>query len=78
MISKTVLAKGQIVIPKTIRGLMGINVGDELVMDIEDRKIILSKKTDVHNVFLEVCEGSSEKISMEDIKKELAARYQGD
>ena len=78
IISKTVLAKGQIVIPKTIRGLMGIDVGDELVLDIEDRKIILTKKTDGRNVFLEVCEACSGNISIKEIKKELAARYEGD
>ena len=78
IISKTVLAKGQIVIPKTIRGLMGIDVGDELVIDIHDRKIILTKKTDGRDVFLEVCDACSGNISMEEIKRELAARYQGD
>ena len=33
MISKNVLAKGQIVIPKTIRDLLGINVGDKMIVD---------------------------------------------
>jgi len=75
MISKNVLAKGQIVIPKTIRDLLGINVGDELVIDVENQKIILSKKSDVVNIFLEVCKESTSKISMKDIKKELDARY---
>ena len=78
MIAKSVLAKGQIVIPKTIRDLMGINVGDEMVIDIEDDKIILSKKQNVLEIFLEVCNGSSGKISMKEIKQELAARYEED
>ena len=78
MIAKNVLAKGQIVIPKTIRDLMGINVGDEMVIDIEDDKIILSKKQNVLEIFLEVCQESSGKISMKEIKQELAARYEED
>jgi AbrB family looped-hinge helix DNA binding protein len=78
MISKNVLAKGQIVIPKTIRDLLGINVGDEVVIDIENDKIILSKKQNIVNVFLEVCEKSLHRISMKEIKKELETRYEED
>ena len=78
MISKNVLAKGQIVIPKTIRDLLGINVGDEIVIDIQNDKIILSKKQNVVNVFLEVCEKSLRRISMKEIKKELETRYEED
>ena len=76
MLSKNVLAKGQVVIPKTIRDLLAINVGDELVIDVEDKKIILSKKQNVLDVFLEVCERSLGKISMKEIKSELEARYE--
>jgi len=77
MITRNVLAKGQIVIPKTIRDLLGINVGDEVDIDVEDDKIVLSKKQDVASVFLEVCEKSKGKPSMKEIKKELKARYEG-
>ena len=76
MITKNILAKGQIVIPKTIRDLMGIGVGDEMVIDIEDEKIILSKKQDVMEVFLEVCKRGPGKISMKDIKRNLETRYE--
>lgn len=76
MISKNVLAKGQIVIPKTIRDLLCINVGDEIVLDIENDKIILSKKRNIVDVFLEVSKGSTSKISMKEIKRELEARYE--
>lgn len=72
------MAKGQIVIPKTIRDLLGINVGDEMIIDIEDGKIILSKKQNVVDVFLEVCKRGSGKISMKEIKRELETRYERD
>ncbi|MEE8358488.1 MAG: AbrB/MazE/SpoVT family DNA-binding domain-containing protein [Candidatus Hydrothermarchaeales archaeon] len=78
MISKNVLAKGQIVIPKAIRDLLGINVGDEMIIDIENEKIILSKKQNVVDVFLEVSKRSSGKISMKEIKRELETRYEAD
>ncbi len=55
---------------------MGINVGDEIIVEIEDEKIILSKKQNVVDVFLEVCKRSSGKISMKKIKRELEARYE--
>ena len=75
MISKNVLAKGQIVIPKTIRDLLGINVGDKLIVDVKNGKILLSKKQNVLDAFLEVCKRSPGKISMKGIKRELESRY---
>lgn len=57
---------------------MGINVGDEMIIDIEDGKIILSKKQNVVDVFLEVCKRGSGKISMKEIKRELETRYERD
>ncbi len=75
MITRKVLAKGQVVIPKTIRDLMGINEGDDILIDIDREKIILSKKQDVCEVFLEVSQRRAQRISMKDIKKELKARY---
>jgi len=78
MILKSVLAKGQIVIPKTIRDLLGINVGDEILIEVENEKMILSKKQNIVNVFEEVCEGISTKISMREIKRKLEARYEED
>ncbi len=78
MISKNVLAKGQIVIPKTIRDLLGINVGDEIIIDVENEKIVLSKKQNIVDIFLDVCKRSSGKISMKEIKRELKTRYKED
>ena len=76
MISKSVLAKGQVVIPKTIRDLLGIHVGDKVIIDIENEKIILTKKQSVVDTFLDVCKGSESNISMKDIKRELKSRYE--
>jgi AbrB family looped-hinge helix DNA binding protein len=78
MITRNVLAKGQIVIPKTIRDMLGINVGDEIIIDVKDEKIILSKKQNIVDIFLEVCERSHSKISMKEIKRELECRYEED
>ncbi len=78
MISKNVLAKGQIVIPKTIRDLLGINVGDEIIIDVENEKIVLTKKQNIVDIFLDVCKRSSGKISMKEIKRELKTRYKED
>ena len=78
MISKNILAKGQIVIPKTIRELLGINIGDEVIIDVKNEKIILSKKQNVKEIFLEVSKKNSNKISMKKIKKELKDRYEED
>ncbi len=65
-------------IPKTIRDLLGINVGDEMIIDVEGDRITLSKKQNVVDVFLEVCKRSPGKLSMKEIKRELETRYEGD
>jgi AbrB family looped-hinge helix DNA binding protein len=72
------LAKGQIVIPKTIRDLLGINIGDKVLVDVEDGKIILSKENNISKEFLEVCKKSPGKISMKKIKRDLRSRYKED
>ena len=77
MLSRKVLAKGQVVIPKAIRELLGISEGDDVVIEVDRKRIILSKKYDVCDVFLEVSERKGKKISMKQIKRELEARYEG-
>ena len=74
MLSRHILARGQIVIPKTIRVMLGINVGDEMVIEVEDNRIILLKKENVVDIFSEVCAKGSKKISMDEIKRELETR----
>ena len=78
MILKNVLAKGQIVIPKTIRELLGINIGDKIIVDVENGKIILSKKQNIVETFVEVSKKSPVKMSMKKIKKDLKCRYEED
>ena len=78
MISKNVLAKGQIVIPKAIRDLLGINVGDKLIVDVKNGKILLSKEQSIVDIFLEVCKRSPGKLSMKSIKRGLEGRYEED
>ena len=52
--------------------------GGEMMNDDENENIILSKKQNVVDVFTEVCKGSSSKISMKEIKRELETRYERD
>jgi len=78
MILKNVLAKGQIVIPKTIRDLLGINIGDKIIVDVENGKIILSKKQNIVENFLEVAQKSPKKLTMKKIKKDMKNRYMED
>lgn len=77
MMLRNILGKGQIVIPKTIRELLGINVGDQIIIDVKEDKIILTKKHDENDIFLEASKRCKQKISMKEIKKELNNRYKG-
>ena len=75
MIVRNILAKGQIVIPKTIRELLGINIGDEIIVDIQDGKIMLSKKGKASKIFYEISKKSRVNVSIEEIKETLEERY---
>lgn len=75
MITKNVLAKGQIVIPKTIRDLLRIAVGDKVNIDINHGKIIISKQTEIEDTFQKICNKHAKKLSTEQIKKELEERF---
>ena len=78
MIVKNVLAKGQIVIPKTIRDLLNINIGDPMLIEVDQEKVIISKKKDPVDIFDEVSKRHKKKISMKDIKRDLEERYEVD
>lgn len=43
--------KGQIVIPKTIRDIMGIKPSDVFSVSLENRKIIVEHLSDIEDVF---------------------------
>ena len=75
IITRNVLGKGQVVIPKTIRDMLGIHKGDELVFDVQDERIILSKKVDVVSIFEEISELCDRPLTVKQIKRELRARY---
>jgi len=78
MMTRNVLNKGQIVIPKALRDILGIDVGDEVQIELEGRDIIMRKRSDPVDVFREVSISNDRKITMKDIKKDLASRYQGE
>ena len=65
-----VSSKFQIVLPKKIREAIPINVGDNLVITLEKKKIVLTPKIKVDNP-LEILCGSvkSEKDAVEEIRK---------
>ena len=84
ILSRNVLAKGQIVLPKTVRDLLGIKVGDVMDIQGEGEKVLLSKRKvegGVAELFKRVCESTDRdghqegETSMEEIKHELEARY---
>jgi AbrB family looped-hinge helix DNA binding protein len=39
-----VTQKGQVTIPRSIRSMLGINTGDEVVFEMEKNKVVLKKK----------------------------------
>ncbi|MFO8051778.1 MAG: AbrB/MazE/SpoVT family DNA-binding domain-containing protein [Thermoplasmatota archaeon] len=78
MISRHVLGKGQIVIPKVIRETLGIDTGDTVQIELEEDHLIIRKATNPVDVFREISSSSDSSVSMKDIKKELESRYEED
>ncbi|MDG6225929.1 MAG: AbrB/MazE/SpoVT family DNA-binding domain-containing protein [Candidatus Thermoplasmatota archaeon] len=70
IISRPVLAKGQIVIPQAFRETLGINTGDKVQIELEDDHLIIRKKADPLEVFHEISVSFGSTITMKEIKKE--------
>jgi AbrB family looped-hinge helix DNA binding protein len=78
MITRHVLGKGQVVIPKDLRETLGIDTGDIVQIELEEEHLIIRKATNPVDVFREISASSGSKISMKDIKKELEIRHEED
>ena len=78
IISRHVLSKGQIVIPKALRDTLNIETGDEVQIELEGDHLIITKLSDPLEVFREISGSSNTKITMKEIKKELDDRYPED
>lgn len=78
MMTRQVLNKGQIVIPKALRDLLGIDIGDEVQIELEGNDIIMRKRSNPVDVFRGVAGSNHKKITMKDIKEDLGSRYQGE
>ncbi len=74
-LTRNVLAKGQIVIPKTIRDMLDINVGDELTIEVQGDSMMVRKKVDAVSIFREVSEQCDAPLTVREIKRELRIRY---
>lgn len=78
IISRHVLAKGQIVIPKALREILGMYPGDLVQIELEDDHLIIRKSMDPLEVFREISGSSGSSITMKEIRKELRDRYEED
>ncbi|MEA3558894.1 MAG: AbrB/MazE/SpoVT family DNA-binding domain-containing protein [Candidatus Thermoplasmatota archaeon] len=76
MLSRNVLSKGQIAIPKDIRDMLDIHTGDEIEIDVDKDRMILTKKQSASEIFEKVSRTNNVGSSMEDIKKMLKERYE--
>ncbi len=76
MIEKKILKKGQVVIPKDIRDLLGLHEGDKVMIDIEGDIIKIRKKGNISEKLKTIAEKHDKKINTQEIKKSLKDRYQ--
>ena len=49
--------RGEIVLPRRLRGSLGLREGDELVATVEDKKIILERRARGFSAYLDVLRG---------------------
>ncbi len=76
MIEKKVLKKGQVVIPKDIRDLLGLHEGDNVKIDIEGDTIKITKERDVSSRLREIAQKHDKELDTEEIKKQLKERHE--
>ncbi|MFP4143090.1 MAG: AbrB/MazE/SpoVT family DNA-binding domain-containing protein [Thermoplasmata archaeon] len=77
MIEKKVLKKGQVVIPKDIRDLLGLHEGDNVKIDLEGDTIKIKKEKKVSSRLKDIAEKHDKEISLAEIKDQLKKRYEG-
>lgn len=79
-LKRTIMEKGQIVIPKDIRDQLGLKPGSVLLFGIEDGKIIIKKQIDGEKTaeeFFSVIpkEKKLKKLTIKEIKSILEEQY---
>ncbi|MFC1623580.1 AbrB/MazE/SpoVT family DNA-binding domain-containing protein [Patescibacteria group bacterium] len=47
MYQTTITSKGQIVVPKYIREVLGVKAGNKLILNLEDNKVVLEAPKDI-------------------------------
>lgn len=62
--------KGQIVIPKVVREFLGIKAGDEIVMEIRGKELLIKSKVDPEKFVDDFCSTTKRKLTEKvDLKK---------
>ncbi|MGQ9552139.1 MAG: AbrB/MazE/SpoVT family DNA-binding domain-containing protein [Candidatus Bathycorpusculaceae bacterium] len=54
--------KGQIVIPKVVREYAGIKPGDEIVMEVKEKEVIISAEVDPEKFVESFCSATKRKL----------------
>ena len=62
--------EGQIVIPKVVREFLGIKAGDEIVMEIRGKELLIKSKVDPEKFVDDFCSTTKRKLTEKvDLKK---------
>jgi len=62
-IRRKVGPKGQVVIPKMIREYLGIEPGDEVLMEVEEKRLVIKKTLKPERFIEEFCSTSAKKLA---------------
>ncbi|MEM2352334.1 MAG: AbrB/MazE/SpoVT family DNA-binding domain-containing protein [Thermoproteota archaeon] len=70
-IKRKIGPKGQIVIPKVIREALGIQPGDEILMEVREREILMKPELDPEKFVEDFCSTERKLTRKIDVKKIL-------
>ena len=75
LIEREIGEKGQVVIPKDIRSLLGLKVGQKIIFEVKENEVLIKSEQDPERFLEDFFNVPKKNITMKQIKKLLDEKY---